>query len=133
MHHLTSSEQVSSKGIALVRIVIGILLVFHGSQAFNQQEMAEYGPWMADLGVPFPLVASYIGKALELVGGVCLILGIYMRIATGLLMATFLFITCVMGGGKILTDGQHPFLFFLFSMLFFFSGDSGVSIKRFLK
>ena len=133
MAWITSSELLSSKGIASVRIIIGILLVVHGTQAFNQQEMAEYGPWMEDLGVPFPLLSAYAGKAIEFLGGICLVLGIYMRVACILLMITFLFITLVMGGGKVLTDGQHPFLFFLFALLFFFCGDSGYSVRQLWK
>lgn len=133
MTWLTSSQSLSNKGVVIVRIIIGILLIVHGSQAFSQQEMSEYGPWMKDLGVPFPLLSAYIGKIIEFLGGMCLVLGIYMRVACILLMFTFLFITIVMGGAKILTDGQHPFLFFLFSLLFFFCGDSGYSVRRLWK
>jgi putative oxidoreductase len=131
MSGITSPQPLSVKGIVAVRIIIAILLIVHGLQVFNRQEMLEYGPWMKDLGIPFPLVSAYIGKYIELAGGVALVLGVYMRLACILLMITFLVITIVMGQAKIFTDGQHPFLFFLFSMLFFFVGDSGYSVKRF--
>ena len=133
MHWLFSSDALSNKGVACLRVVIGILLVIHGTQMFYTNEMVEYGPWMKDLGFPFPVLSAYIGKAIELIGGLCLILGVFMRAACVLLMITFLSITMVMGGGKILTDAQHPFMFFLFSALFFFCGDSGYSVKRLFK
>lgn len=133
MRWLFSSDLLSDKGVALLRIVFGILLFIHGTQMFYTNEMIEYGPWMNDLGFPFPVVSAYIGKAIELIGGVCLILGVFMRVACILLMLTFLSITVVMGGGKILTDAQHPFMFFLLSALFFFCGDSGYSVRRLFK
>jgi putative oxidoreductase len=131
MNWLLTSKALSNKGIAFVRIIVGILLIIHGSQAFHSDEMKDYGPWLSELGVPFPMISVYTGKLIELVGGACLVTGLYLRIACILLMVTFLFISTVMGGGKILTDAQHAFMFFLFSMLFLFCGDSGYSIRRF--
>jgi putative oxidoreductase len=133
MTWLLSSEPLSEKGIAIVRVVVGVLLIIHGTQVFYTNEMNDYGPWLTDLGVPFPLMSAYAGKIVELMGGLCLVTGMFLRIACVMLMATFLFISIVMGDGKILTDAQHPFIFFLFSMLFLFCGDSGYSIRKFLK
>ena len=133
MNWLFSSHPLSTKGVVFIRVLVGILIFIHGTQVFYKNEMIEYGPWMTDLGFPLPMVSAYVGKLIELFGGLCLILGIFMRAACILLMLTFLSITIVMGGGKILTDAQHPFMFFLFSLLFFFCGDSGYSVKRLLK
>ena len=131
MNWLVTSEPWSNKGIAFVRVIFGILLIIHGSQLFHSDEMKDYGPWLTDLGVPLPMISVYSGKAIELLGGVCLVMGVFLRIACILLMLVFLFISVVMGGGKILTDAQHAFMFFLFSMLFLFCGDSGYSVRRF--
>lgn len=115
----------------MVRVIVGVLLIIHGTQVFQTNEMSDYGPWLSDLGVPFPLASAYAGKLIELLGGICLVTGLFLRVACLMLMATFLFISVVMGGGKILTDAQHAFVFFLFSLLFLFCGDSGYSIRRF--
>lgn len=120
----------SEAGVAIVRIIVGVLLVLHGAEVFQTDEMRSYGPWMADLGVPFALPLAYGGKISELVGGVCLITGLLLKPACILLMLTFLFIVVVMGGGKILTDAQHAFMFFLFSLLFYLAGDSEYTIRR---
>lgn len=133
MNWLLSSKSLSDQGIVLVRIIFGVLLIIHGSQIFKTNEMNEYGPWLSDQGIPLPLLSAYFGKLVELLGGFCIITGLFMRIACVLLMATFLFISLVMGDGKILTDAQHAFMFFLFSMLFLFCGDNGYSIRTFLK
>ncbi|HEY0739894.1 MAG TPA: DoxX family protein [Chryseosolibacter sp.] len=131
MNWLLSSRSLSNKGVAFVRVVVGVLLIIHGTQAFNSSEMTQYGQWLDALGVALPLAMAYIGKGIELVGGLCLVAGLYVRVACICLMGTFLFISVVMGGGKILTDAQHSFLFFLFSALFFFCGDSGYPLRRF--
>lgn len=131
MSWLLSSKPLSNKGIAVVRVIVGVLLIIHGTQVFQTNEMSDYGPWLSDLGVPFPLASAYAGKLIELLGGICLVTGLFLRVACLMLMATFLFISVVMGGGKILTDAQHAFVFFLFSLLFLFCGDSGYSIRRF--
>ncbi|HEY0744907.1 MAG TPA: DoxX family protein [Chryseosolibacter sp.] len=128
----SASVKVSEPGVASVRVIVGVLLVIHGAQVFQTDDMREYGPWMADLGVPFPLVLPYIGKIIEFLGGVAFITGLFLKPACILLMLTFLFIVVVMGGGKILTDAQHSFMFFLFSVLFYFAGDSGYSLRRLL-
>jgi putative oxidoreductase len=133
MDWLLSSKPISDKGIAFVRIIVGVLLIIHGTQVFYTKEMQDYGPWLSELGVPFPLFSAYAGKLVELLGGVCLVIGLFTRLACILLMLTFLFISIVMGDGKILTDAQHAFVFFLFALLFFFCGDSGYSIKKLFK
>jgi putative oxidoreductase len=80
------------------------------------------------LSVPFPAAMAYAGKFIELVGGFFLILGLFTRLFTALLFITFMFITFVMGEGKIFTENQHPFLFAIISLLFFFTGAGRLSI-----
>jgi putative oxidoreductase len=131
MNWILSSSALTERGVAVIRIIFGCLLIIHGSQVFHTDEMLSYGPWLTDLGVPFPLFSAYLGKVLELVGGLLLVLGILTRLACIMLMLTFLFITIVMADGEILTDGQHPFLFFLISAIFFFTGARGWTVSSF--
>lgn len=129
MKEILSSAPLNQKALAIIRIVFGVLLIIHGTQAFYRAEMSNYEPWLRDLGVPIPLVAAYLGKICEFIGGLLLVLGVFTRIACTLLMMTFLFITVVMADGKIFTDGQHPFLFFLISAIFFFAGAGVWTVK----
>jgi uncharacterized membrane protein YphA (DoxX/SURF4 family) len=109
-------------GIAIVRIVVGVILIFHGWQLFETNGMNEFADRLLDLAIPFPEFMVYAGKIVELVGGIFLIFGLFTRLMTALLFLTFIFITFVMGDGKIFTDNQHPFLLAMFSLLFFFTG-----------
>jgi putative oxidoreductase len=75
---------------------------------------------------------AYSGKLIELLGGFFLILGLFTRVITALLFITFVFITFVMGEGRIFTDNQHPFLLSLLSLIFFFTGAGRFSIDYIL-
>lgn len=68
-------------GIALLRVVAGIIFLMHG-----QQKMFEFGiggvtGMMTGLGVPAPGLMAVIVTLVELVGGIALILGAFTRIA----------------------------------------------------
>ncbi|MEX2235606.1 MAG: DoxX family protein [Cyclobacteriaceae bacterium] len=119
-------------GIALVRIMVGVLLIFHGLQLFESQDMNGFADVLFNMSVPFPEAMAYTGKIVELIGGGFLILGLFTRLMTALLFLTFMFITFVMGEGKIFTDNQHPFLFAMMSLLFFFTGAGRLSIDYIL-
>ena len=121
-NRLLNSKGVWENGLAIIRVIIGIFLIYHGTQAFVTEEMKGYVQWLADLHVPMPSVMPYVGKATELLGGLCLVLGLFTRVATIMLIINFTFITFVMGHGKIFTENQHPFLFVLLSLIFLFVG-----------
>jgi putative oxidoreductase len=113
---------VSMHGFAVTRIITGILLIYHGVQVFDSGEMSGYGTWLNDLGFPVPALMAYLGKGSELVGGVCLVLGVFTRLASIIVILTMAGITFGMGHAKIFTDDQHPFLFILLGLIFFFAG-----------
>ena len=119
-------------GIALVRIIVGGLLIFHGWQIFDTPDMEGFADVLFNMSIPFPELMAYTGKIVELAGGFFLIIGLFTRLMTVLLFLTFIFITFVMGEGKIFTDNQHPFLLALISLIFFFTGAGRLSIDYIL-
>ena len=119
-------------GIALVRIAVGVLLVFHGWEVFEIQDMDGFADLLFNMSIPFPEAMAYTGKIIELMGGFFLILGLFTRLMTAILFLTFIFITFVLGEGRFLTDNQLPFLYALISLLFFFTGAGRLSIDYIL-
>ena len=115
-------------GIAIVRIVVGVMLIFHGWQVFEKQDMQGFADLFVGMSIPYPQAIPYVGKVIEILGGLLLLLGLFTRLATALLFVLFMFITFVIGEGKIFTDNQLPFLFALVSLLFFFTGSGRLSI-----
>lgn len=108
--------------LALIRIITGMLFIYHGHEVFVPGQMTGYTKWMADLHYPMPALFAYMGKGAELLGGISLLLGLWVRVFTLPLTITLLLITFTMGHGKILTDDQHPFVSALLTAVFFCLG-----------
>jgi putative oxidoreductase len=107
---------------AIFRIVLGIFMIYHGSEIFNKEPIDTYTGWLTDMHFPSPRLWAYLGKGIELGGGILLLSGLFTRLITIPLMLNMLFIVFVLGHGKIFYEDQYPFLFFLFFVYFFFAG-----------
>jgi len=68
---------------AIMRVVIGILFVFHGADKF-QMGLGNVEGWFSSIGVPGFL--AYVVAFAELVGGILLIIGLFTRYVSGLLI-----------------------------------------------
>ena len=119
---------------AVFRIIIGIFMIYHGWEVFSKGPIDTYTGWLTDMHFPAPELWAYLGKAIELAGGILLLLGLFTRVITIPLMLDMLFIAFVLGHGKIFYEDQYPFLFFLFFVFFFFAGPGKWSLDNlFLK
>jgi putative oxidoreductase len=109
------------KGLAVVRLIFAALLIYHGKEVFQPELLQEYAKWDAFKDMN-GVIMVYLGKGAELVAGVLLFLGLLTRIGALICIGTFLYITFFIGGGKFWYQDQHPFMFALFGLLFFFMG-----------
>jgi putative oxidoreductase len=133
----SSTPIMPAQGLAIVRIIFGALMVYHGKEVFDPELMKEYANWDSISGSN-GLFMVYLGKGSEFVGGLFLLLGIFTRVASLMTMGTMLYITFIVGGGKFWYEDQHPFMFALFGLLFLFTGPGafnldGVIFKKQLK
>lgn len=125
MKKLFSAAPFGVDNILLVlRIVIGIFLIIHGKEVFDAGKMEEYAKWDA-FSSPF---MPYLGKAAEFIAGVLLLLGLLTRLACIITVGTFAYIVFFIGNGKFWMEDQHPFMFVLFGVLFFFTGPGAMSL-----
>jgi putative oxidoreductase len=72
-------------GMLPLRIVVGLVFLMHGAQ-----KLLIFGPGgtadiMGKLGLPLPLVSATVVIAVELLGGLAILLGVYARLAGALL------------------------------------------------
>ena len=110
-------------GIASVRIVVGLLMTYHGWEVFDRATMEPYFEWEQLKALPFPAeFMAYVGKGTELVTGLCLTFGFLTRIAALVMAINMLFITFYIGNGIFYYQDQHPFLFAVIGVIFFFTG-----------
>lgn len=120
-------------GTAIVRIITGLLLAYHGLEVFDAKLMKEYAQWDMFKDLPIGLVLVYLGKGAELVAGMLLALGLFTKLASVITIITMLGIIFFIGHGKFWYEDQHPFLFVLLALIFFFNGGGRWSIDERVK
>ncbi len=120
-------------GLAFVRIIVGLFLVYHGWEVFDVAKMKEYAAWDAFKQDSSPTFMVYLGKSSELVAGLMLMTGLFTRLACLILIGTMLYITFFVGHGRFWYEDQHPFLFALLGFVFFFIGPGKWSIDALLE
>jgi putative oxidoreductase len=119
-----------STTLAIVRIITGLLVAYHGLEVFDAAKMTEYTTWDSIKELPAAKAMVYAGKIAELIGGVALAIGFFTRIAAASIIAVMLFICFYLGNGKFWYEDQHPFLLALLSSIYLFSGAGKWSVDQ---
>ena len=130
MNRFFSSAPIAlSTGIAMVRIITGILLVWHGWETFEAEKMNMYTGWFVERKYSSPAIWAYAGKIAELLAGIGFVLGLFTRLASVAAIAAFTGVIFILGDkGKIFEGDQHPFLFILLAIVFFVTGPGAFSL-----
>jgi putative oxidoreductase len=71
-----------SVGIAIVRVVTGVIMLAHGAQKLFQMGIAGVTQGFAGMGVPLPTIVAPLVTVLEFAGGIALILGVLTRLVS---------------------------------------------------
>ena len=115
-------------GLTIIRILVGIAMIYHGSEVFDTKTMNSYLEWDMFKNSSFSKFMIYAGKGAELVGGIFLLFGLFTRIALVILIGTLAYIAFFVGHGKIWYEDQYPFLFVLLFFVLFFTGPGKFSL-----
>ena len=116
-----------TQGIAIVRIIFGMLIIYHGIEVFDSALMKSYVENGMVSGSS-ALVMVYVGKLSELICGILLLIGFMTRVGALMAIGTFSYITFFVGEGRFWYQDQHPFMFALFGLLFLFTGPGDWSL-----
>ncbi len=72
-------------GLLLIRLMVGVVGFFHGSQKlfslFGGKGMKDFIDFLTSLKVPMPTVSAYAAASAEFFGGILIALGIFPRLA----------------------------------------------------
>lgn len=127
----SSSPIAINYGIGLIRIITGVLLVWHGWELFDDEKMKMYSNWFTERHYVNAAVWAAAGKIAELLAGLGFVLGLFTRMASLAAIAAFTGIIFLLGGkGQIFEGDQHPFLFILLALGFFFTGPGALSLDN---
>jgi putative oxidoreductase len=74
--------RVQGFGLAVLRVIIGIVFLAHGLQKIFQFGVGGFAGNLEGQGVPLPLFFAVVVTLVEVLGGVALILGIFTRLVT---------------------------------------------------
>jgi putative oxidoreductase len=119
-------------GLCFVRIIVGCFMIYHGWEVFSEEKMKPYLEWDSFKAFSSPTFVVYTGKIAELVAGILLMIGLFTRLASLVLIFTMLYISFFVGHGKVWYEDQHPFLFVLLGLVFFFTGSGRLSADHVL-
>ena len=128
----STSPIMQQEGLAIIRVIVGLFMIYHGFEIFDKETMMGYATWAQFKEMSSPGLIVYTGKGAELIAGILFAIGLYTRLAAVVLILTMLYITFFVGHGKFWYDDQHPFLFVLLGFVFIFTGPGKWSVDGIL-
>jgi putative oxidoreductase len=123
----STSPLAFAQGVAIVRMIVGAMLIYHGQEVFNPELMNGYLQWET-FQSPASKFLVYMGKSSEFIAGLSLFFGFLTRLGALLAMGTLSYITFIVGHGRFWYEDQHPFMFVLFGLIFIFTGPGAWSL-----
>lgn len=135
MNTLLSRTQSLNLGLLLLRLILGVVFVFHGGQKlfglFGGYGLEATAGWMEGQGIPLPTISALLAGGAEFFGGLVFIagLGIGTRLAAIPLAITML-VACSMHSGFSAQNGgfEYPLTLAVASAALFFTGPGAFSI-----
>ncbi len=80
-----SNGRLQSWGLAVLRIIVGIVFLTHGYQKIFHMHLGGVTGFFGHLGIPLPMFFAVVVMIVEFVGGILLITGLATRIPSTLL------------------------------------------------
>jgi putative oxidoreductase len=69
----------STKALAILRVVIGTLIIFHGAIRIYQNNVVGFGEFLTLNGIPHGVYAAWVITAIEILGGLMFLLDKFVK------------------------------------------------------
>ncbi len=113
----------TATGFLVLRLAVGFVFAMHGWQKLTMMGIPGVAGFFGAVGVPFPELMAFVVTAVELVGGIALILGIGTRIVGVLLAADMVgaLLLVHLPNGFFADQGGYEFVLTLLGVAVFFA------------
>ncbi len=103
------NEQLQAWGVTTLRVVVGLVFLMHGGQKLFVWGFGGVAAFMSQAGIPAPQVTAVVVTAVEFLGGLALLLGLFTRLAAVLLAINMLaaILTIHLKAGFFLPNGYE--------------------------
>lgn len=114
-----TTPAISDGALLVARVAIGFVLLAHGWQKLSEFTLDGTAAAFGDMGVPAPAAAALFATAVELVGGLALIAGLFTPLAAALNIVNLLgaFVIVHAGNGVFVDDGGYELVLALLAGL----------------
>lgn len=120
-------------GLLFYRLALGISMFYHGYLKYvsGEQGLYKVGAMLSVLGVPsgFEVILGTIASYAEMVGGILLIIGLFTRIGTLLVVGTLAVATILNLNGKFFS-WDYPSQMAFGAIMLFFAGAGRYSLDK---
>lgn len=120
-------------GLLFYRLALGISMFYHGYLKYvsGEQGLYKVGAMLSSLGVPsgFEVILGTIASYAEMVGGILLIIGLFTRIGTLLVVGTLAVATILNLNGNFFS-WDYPSQMGFGAIMLFFAGAGRYSLDK---
>lgn len=120
----SASVTATDIGLLLIRLMVGLVYLFHGSQKlfgwFGGGGLAGTAEAMGDMGLPVPLLSAALTGLAEFAGGLAVLTGVMVRVLVWPLVFAMLVASFWVHGGAF--SVQHDGMEFPLTMAFVLAG-----------
>ena len=127
------SEKLHEWGLAVLRIVVGIVFLAHGGQKLFVWGFGGVAGAFAKMGIPLPTVSAVVVSLAEFAGGAALVFGLLTRWAAGLLSIVMLVATIGVHwkGGFFAPQGiEYPLTLLAATVALALAGSGAAALDR---
>ena len=118
-------------GLLLLRLLIAARLIY-GTQdnVFSWKQMLEFEHFLAERGVPFPLVGAVISVYVQFIGGILVLLGAFIRWASIPLIINFIAAILIAHRADTFVGMFQALTILVSSFVFLFEGPGKLSVDE---